>query len=284
MNQNAHATSDRRKRFRPPSKARQAVLQETVSNEGFVSIATIAVDLGVSEMTIRRDLNELEKQGLVTRTHGGAVTPAGKARPVVDLVEPSFDARCRKNGDSKAAIGRVAADMAAPGETIGIDVGSSTYYLARALAARPGGLKIFTNNLRAALVFGETTNRIYLPGGFVHQREMSANGSIAVEQLENYWFDRVFIGVSGITAGGCFDYSLEDTEVKRVYLDRADEVVVLCDSSKFERMSAVRVCGFDAVDVLITDAAPPTALKEALEEAEVSILLAPPDKRSASTQ
>lgn len=279
MNQNSPVTSDFRKRSRPPSKARQAVLQEIVSNEGFVSIATISVDLGVSEMTIRRDLDELERQGRVTRTHGGAVKPAGEARPVVDLVEPSFDARCRKNGDSKAAIGRAAAGIAVSGETIGIDVGSSTYYLAQALAVGHGGLKIFTNNLRAALAFSDTTNRVYLPGGLVHRREMSVNGSIAVEQMGNYWFDRVFIGVSGITAGGCFDYSLEDTEVKLVYLNRADEVVVLCDSSKFDRMSAVRVCGFDAVDVLITDAVPPPALKDALEAAEVRLLLAPPDKR-----
>jgi DeoR family glycerol-3-phosphate regulon repressor len=275
VNQDAFSTTDQRKPRRAPSKARQVILQKIVNDEGFVSVARIAADLGVSEMTVRRDLDELERQGLVARTHGGALAVNREKRPVVDLIEPSFETRCQKNSDTKAAIGRMAADLVGPGETIGIDVGSSTHYLAQALAAGRGGLKIFTNNLRAALDFDDTSNRIYLPGGFVHRREMSVNGSIAVEQLGNYWFDRVFIGVSGITADGCFDYSLEDTEVKQLYLKRADEVVVLCDSSKFERMSVVRICGFDAVDVMITDAAPPPALKKALKEAEVRLLIAP---------
>ena len=275
VNQNAFFTTDRRKPRRAPSMARQAILQNTVNHKGFVSIARIAADLGVSEMTVRRDLDELDRRGLVTRTHGGAVAVSRERHPVVDLIEPSFETRCEKNRDAKAAIGRCAADLVGPGETIGLDVGSSTHYLAQALAAGHGGLKVFTNNLRAALTFDDSSNRIYLPGGFVHRREMSVNGSITVEQLGNYWFDRVFIGVSGITEEGCFDYSLEDTEVKQLYLKRTDEVVVLCDSSKFERMSVVRICGFDAVDILITDTAPPPALANALEEADVRLLIAP---------
>ena len=79
--------------------------------------------------------------------------------------------------------------------------------------------------------------------------------------------------MSGITADGLFDYSVEDTEVKRVYLGRSSRKVVLCDASKFQRMSLVRVAGFDAIDTLVTDAAPPADILAALEAADVDIVL-----------
>ncbi len=258
---------------RQPAAARRERLRALVERKGFVSVAAIAVELGVSEMTIRRDLGRLESQGLVIRTHGGAVVPEGKRAPVIDIDEPAFEKRDRRGAAAKAAIAEAAARMVAPGQTIGLDVGTSVYRVARALADH-GALKIFTNSLRAAMLLGNTAHQIYLPGGQLRGGEMSVCGSIAVSQLRNYWLDQVFIGVSGITEGGCFDYSLEDTEVKQVYIERASRVIVLCDSSKFGRMSVVRVCDFGAVDVLITEAAPPPDLARALARAEVRVVVA----------
>ncbi|MBC8267211.1 MAG: DeoR/GlpR transcriptional regulator [Rhodospirillaceae bacterium] len=275
MDQDSRSSPEHRQQARTPSKARQATLQEIINTDGYVSVATTARELGISEMTVRRDLDALEKRGLVIRTHGGAVAPQDEMPPPVDLVEPSFDTRCRKNAGMKTAIGKAAAEMVLPGETIGIDVGTSTYYLALGLAGRKG-LKIFTNNLRAAPVLDDIANQVYLTGGRIHRREMSINGSIAVEQLGGYWFNRVFIGAAGLTDKGCFDFSLEDTEVKKLYLSRSDETVVLCDSTKFERMSVGRICGFESVDTLVTDSMPVGALKDALDEASVQIVIASP--------
>jgi DeoR/GlpR family transcriptional regulator of sugar metabolism len=125
-------------------------------------------------------------------------------------------------------------------------------------------------------MLGNTANKVYLPGGQVRSNEMSVYGSMAVEQLNNYWLDHVFIGVSGVTEAGCFDYSLEDTEVKRVYIDRARQVVVLCDSSKFEHLSVIKVCELAAVNVLVTEAPPPKPLAKVLDRAGVQVLVAAP--------
>jgi len=260
-----------RRAVRQPAAARQGLLRTLVEREGFVSVGRIAADLGVSEMTIRRDLAELERQGLVIRTHGGAVVPEGKRG--LDLDEPAFDQRDRRNAPAKAAIAAAAAGLVGPGETIGVDVGTSALRLARALVGH-SRLRIFTNSLRAAMLLGGTRHQVYLPGGQLRPIEMSVCGSIAVAQLRNYWLDRVFIGVSGVTENGCFDYSLEDTEVKQVYIERASQVIVLCDSSKFGRMSVVRVCNFAALDVLISEAAPPPGLARALAAANVRLIVA----------
>ena len=93
VNQNAFFTTGRRKPRRAPSMARQAILQNTVNHKGFVSIARIAADLGVSEMTVRRDLDELDRRGLVTRTHCGAVAVGPERHPVVDSLAPSCESR-----------------------------------------------------------------------------------------------------------------------------------------------------------------------------------------------
>lgn len=260
---------------RQPAGARQAALRAVIQQKGFVSVARIAEVFGVSEMTIRRDLHQLEKQGGAIRTHGGAVAPDQQRGRVIDIDEPPFDARSRKNAEAKEAIGRAAARLVLPGETIGLDVGTSTCQLAQSLTER-SDLRIFTNNLRAALVLGNTANKVYLPGGQVRSNEMSVYGSMAIAQLRNYWLDHVFIGVSGVTEAGCFDYSLEDTEVKQVYIDRARQVIVLCDASKFDHMSVVKVCALAAVDLLVTDAPPPRQLAQALERESIQLLIADP--------
>ena len=256
---------------RRPAGARRQTLRGLVDRNGFVSVATVAAELGVSEMTIRRDLGQLESQKLVVRTHGGAI--ASEEMNVSDRDDPSFDTRSHKNVAAKVAIGAAAARIARPGETIGLDVGTTTYQLARCLADR-GQLKIFTNNLRAAMVLSDSPHQIYISGGQVRGKEHAVYGSIAVAQLRNYWLDHVFIGVSGLTEAGCFDYSLEDTEVKQVYIERASQVIVVCDSSKFNRQSVVRVCDLDRVDVLVTETQPPADLERVLRAANVRIVVA----------
>jgi DeoR family glycerol-3-phosphate regulon repressor len=135
-------------------------------------------------------------------------------------------------------------------------------------------IKIFTNNVRAATLLAEGPAAIYLPGGQLRSKELSVYGSIAIEQLQHYWFDQAFLGISGVTDQGLFDYSLEDTEIKRVYIEQAAQVVALCDASKFGRLSMVRVGALEELDFLITDAVPPPALRTALEQAEVAIIVA----------
>lgn len=267
--------SGERRGERKPPNMRDVILREFVERHGFASVNEIAAELGVSEITVRRDLTRLENQGLLLRTHGGAVAAKLGNAETFDIDEPTFEARRRRHGEAKARIGQAAAALVRPGATIGIDVGTTTLEMARQLAVR-ADIKIFTNNVRAATLLAEGPAAVYLPGGQLRSKELSVYGSIAIEQLRHYWFDQAFLGISGITDQGLFDYSLEDTEIKRVYIERAAQIVALCDSSKFGRLSMVRVGALEELDILITDAEPPTSLREALERAEVSILVTDP--------
>jgi len=259
---------------RRPAAARRSRILEVMARDGFVSVSRIAEILGVSEMTVRRDLEALQEQGLVDRTFGGAVR-----RSVYETEEPAFDRRRRVNAEAKAAIARAAASLVLPRQTIGIDVGTTALALADELANRPD-IRVFTNNLRAAMQLSAHGGQVYLPGGQVREAEMSIVGALAVAQLRSYFLDRVFIGVSGLTETGLYDYSIEDTEVKRTFIEQAEQVVVLCDSTKFDRRSLARVAGVDEIDVLITDEPPPPHLASALDLANVEVIVTgnPPGK------
>lgn len=255
-------------------RRRLELLGRMVSERGFVAVTAVAKELGVSDMTVRRDLARLEEMDLAIRTHGGAVA-LGKGRPNIDIDEPAFDVRAREGAEAKLAIATEAAKLPKPFQTVGIDAGTTTLELARVLAA-DSDLKIFTNNLRAAMLLSESRNQVYTPGGQVRPGEYSVCGSIGVAQLRQFWLDFAFIGVSGLALDGFYDYSLEETEMKHAFIERASKVVVLCDSHKFERLSLVKVCELSAATILVTDAAPPPAIAKALAEAGVRIIVAAP--------
>ena len=158
-------------------------------------------------------------------------------------------------------------------QTVAVDVGTTTFLLASRLLETPD-IKVFTNSLRVAALLGESKRDVYVPGGQVRGDEMSICGPGAVAQFEHLWFDVSFIGVSGITADGLFDYSLEDSELKRVYVRRSTLAILLCDASKFHRMSLVQIVHLAEIDVLITDTPPPAALAKALALANVKVKIA----------
>jgi DeoR family glycerol-3-phosphate regulon repressor len=261
---------------RMPAGARQALILDVIATNGFVSVSKFAGDLGVSEMTVRRDLLMLSDRGLLARTHGGAVSSAIDPREIFVAEEPAFKSRRHRNARAKSAIASAASALIGPGETIGIDVGTSTLTLAEAIVERVD-LRVFTNSLRAAMTLSASKSPVYVLGGEVRNPEQSVVGSRAVGELQNYNIDRVFIGVSGLIEAGFFDYSVEDTEVKRAFIARADQVVILCDSSKFDHRSLARVCELPGADILVTDAPPPPHLARALSAAGIDVVLAGPE-------
>jgi DeoR/GlpR family transcriptional regulator of sugar metabolism len=253
--------------------ARQNLLVESLARRGFMSVADIAEETGVSEITIRRDLTELERAGTVRRTHGGALIARNGATNVYDIREPTFEARRRRNSDAKIRIARSAAQFVRPGHTIALDTGSTTLEVTRFLSDIPD-LRIITNNTRAASLLAETSHPVYLPGGRVRGRELSIFGSSAAAFVSSYHYDIVFLGLSGITDQGLFDYSPEDSEIKRAFIQRSDQVVALCDASKFNRQAMVRIAALNEVHHLVVDAAPPDALRAVIERAGTTITVA----------
>ena len=161
----------------------------------------------------------------------------------------------------------------APGATIGIDTGSTTRCLAEHLL-RVAGLRIFSSNLHTAALLAGGASPVYALGGLIRPRELSVYGPVASTQLRSLWLDTVFVGLSGLTEQGLFDYSLEDSEIKRVFIERAEQVVALCDASKFGRRSLTFVAELARLHVLVTDSMPDEPLAETLGRAGVRIVVA----------
>ena len=271
MNNKSEQAGDPSKRLLGP--VRKARIAELIRSRGFMSNGALAAEFGVSEMTVRRDLAELGIQGELLRTHGGAVARDGRPAENAHVVELSFDDRSRTNRDAKARIAAAAERLVKRGHAIVLDVGTTTYELAARLATRDD-VKVFTNDLRIAALLAMHCSEIYVLGGRVRQREMSLCGPMAAQQARRLWFETAFIGVSGVTPNGFFDYSIEEAEMKRTFLNKATHKVVLCDASKFDRRSLVRVAALREINTLITDAAPPPELAGAFKTAGVTVLVA----------
>ncbi|MDE1948294.1 MAG: DeoR/GlpR transcriptional regulator [Burkholderiales bacterium] len=255
---------------RLPAAVRRQRIQQMLAEEGFVAVAEIARRFGVSAMSVRRDLDALAGAGKILRSHGTALQPA---RQAADEHELQYETRRRRAGQAKDRIARAAAALLVPGEMVAFDVGSTVLALAREVAGS-AGLRVFTNHLRAASLLAAAGSEVVIPGGAVRPREMSVCGASAVDQVRNHWFHQCFLGVSGVGADGCFDYSWDDCEVKRAYIERSERVVVLCDASKFDHKAVARVCRLDQVALLVSDAPPPPALKKILKKAGVQVMVA----------
>ena len=256
---------------RPPVSVRRRALIDLIERHGSVKVTDLAAQLRVSTMTIRRDLAHLAARRQVLRDHGSATAMA--LAPRLDPQEPTFDVRCRSNAAAKLAIARAAAALVRPGETIGLDTGSTTHRFAEVLRT-VAGLRIFASNLRTAAMLAGGASPVYALGGLIRPQELSAHGPVTSSQLATLWLDVVFIGVSGLTEHGLFDYSLKDSEIKRAFIERAERVVVLCDAEKFGRRSLTLVAPLERIDVLVTDRPPTEALAAALHRGGVRVVAA----------
>ena len=263
-----------RKMGRVPLELRQERMMSAFHRNGFVSVIDMAEEIGVSAMTIRRDLHLLERAGKIIRIHGGAV--AAKDDEGADEDEESiFDRRLLLNADAKESIAAAAAELVQPAQAVGLDTGTTVLTAAKHLAGGRG-LRFVTNNLRAALLLSDTDARVYVLGGEVRVPELSVVGSAAVRTLQNQFLDVALIGVSAIDASGIYDFSPEDTEVKIALMGSASRVIVLCDSAKFDRRALARIGTLDVIDILVTDRQPATGLADALTAAGVEVIVAPP--------
>lgn len=263
-----------------PAAVRQQRIVERVRRDGYVRVALLAEEFGISQMSARRDLDALSQQGLIQRSQGAAVAvPAaalGGGLPgggEAEMREQQYETRRRRQIMAKQAIARSAASLLAPDDNIALDVGSTALTLARELV-KHAGIHVFTNHLRVASLLAGSRCVVLMPGGIVRPQELSICGQQAVDDASGRWFSKVFLGVAGLTQEGGFDSSPEDTQVKRAYIEHADQVVLLCDASKFGKRSLVQACALSEIDVLITDAPPPKALAAALAAASVRVVVA----------
>jgi DeoR family glycerol-3-phosphate regulon repressor len=253
---------------RLPATARRKQLISLLEKRGYISATEVAAELNVSDMTIRRDLAYLAAQGLLLRDHGGA-TLSEKKHPAE---EPSFFTRQRLQHDSKERIAKAAMQLIHPGETIGLDTGTTTYTLAELLLPIQG-LQIFTSSLRIASCLAAGPSATHMLAGRMRPDELSVCGPSTSAQLRSLWLDKLFTGIAGLHETGLYEYTLEESEVKQTFITQSQQVILLCDSSKFDQRCLAHVALLDSIHILITDAEPPSHLLQALLSAGVEIMI-----------
>lgn len=231
---------------------RRRQILEQISQNGQITVADIIGMFQVSEMTARRDLADLAREGLLRRVHGGATINLGRS------YEPPYPLRTTEQINSKQAIGRAAAALIQDGDSIAIDVGTTTLEIARALTGKCN-LTIVTASLPVAneivsrYALG-TEIRLLLTGGIVRPGELSMVGEFASHAYDHLHVDKAFIGIGGISLQhGLTEFNLDDALVKRAMIATASQVIVVADSTKFGRTSFVHVAPLAAVKTMVTD-------------------------------
>jgi len=246
---------------------------ELAVRKGRILIAEIADLFHVSEMTARRDLNQLEREGLLRRFHGGAAVVMGRS------YEPSFQTRSSKSRTAKAAIGRKAAELVADGESIALDVGTTTMEIIPALEGKKN-ITIVTSCLQIAdLVVRklalEVSARLIVTGGIVRPRELSMVGTIPAQVFAGLHVDKAFIGAAGVSPeNGLTEFNMEDAQVKQVLIGNARECIVVADGSKLGRTTFTSFAPLQAAHKIITDRSAPADVLAGIRAQGVEVLLA----------
>ncbi len=246
-----------------PAQRRQRILQAVRSGTAHVSDLARAFD--VSEMTVRRDLIALERDGKLERVHGGAVDT---------VPERPFDEIAQEGQEVKDLIGRAGAALVQDGQTVMLDIGTTTLQVARYLRGRR--VTLITTNLAALDELRDDEEvEIVLPGGLVRRNYLSTVGVLAEDALRQLNADIVFLGTSAVDADlSVWDTTMIEVPIKRAMIRAAGRVVLLAASDKFSMTGVVRVCGPADLDQIITDAGLPAGDRAAIEEAGIEVTIA----------
>ncbi|EGF89789.1 glycerol-3-phosphate regulon repressor [Asticcacaulis biprosthecium C19] len=257
----------------PGLLSRGRMLQETRQSEIYnllqlhrtCTIADLAQRFDVSDETIRRDIRQLEAEGQAYRVRGGVTLKETAA-------EAPYLTRRNQNAEKKQAIALKAAQLVEDGMTILIDSGSTSYWLSRALS-KQRHLNIITNALEVAReMAGKNDCRVFFGGGEIDDHYQSCFGTATEAFMSQFTPALAFFSISAIDSRrGLLDIHYPEATLKARLCPLASRVVVLADSTKFERQGIVKALDFKDVDIFITDTAPPAQLLEALRDAEVLI-------------
>jgi DeoR/GlpR family transcriptional regulator of sugar metabolism len=259
---------------------RQTAIVESLRRQGAASISELAGMLGVSAMTVRRDLDELERRGLLQRTHGGAVYNSPANEP-----DPPFSQRDKLQLNAKQAIGQKAAGLIKAGEQIILDSGS-TVASSSAYLENKSGLTVITYSLPViqALIQRPEINLV-CTGGAADSQTNALVGPLAERVLEGVRVDKAFLGATSLSLEDGFSNSnLHNLTLQRILLRVARETYLLVDSTKFARPSFWLVAGLEALTGIITDEAIPGPTLQELERAGLKVLVAQTSASSVETR
>ncbi|PJE78283.1 Glucitol operon repressor [invertebrate metagenome] len=248
---------------------RREAIVRLIRHKGLARVEELADQFKVSSVTIRNDLNYLDKKGFLLRSHGGAMA-------LDDVVtEMHFDDKGTVNTAQKEAIGIAATQLVNDGESIILDSGTTTQHLARHLG-NGKNLVVMTNGLNVASELVKTSGiEIMMTGGTLRSKSRSFYGSQAEDALKQYRFDKLFLGVDGfdIVAGLTTHFDREAT-LNRVMCDVSSEIILLADSSKFGRKGYHFIRSFGAFHTLVTDKGIPADYLTGMQRQGVKVIIA----------
>jgi DeoR/GlpR family transcriptional regulator of sugar metabolism len=249
-------------RHKIPAQRRQEILRAVRS--GSTHVTDLAQSFGVSEMTVRRDLRELAQDGKLERVRGGAVSASD---------EPPFEETVVERFDAKDRIGAAAAGLVLDGQTVMVDIGTTTLQAAHHLHGRH--LTVVTTSLA---VYEELVPdheiELVLPGGVVRRNYRSLVGVVAEDSLRQLRADVLFLGTSAVDERlAVWDSTMVEVPIKRAMIEAAETVVLLADAEKFSMSGVVRVCEAGAIDHIVTDGAIPAAVRAAIDDAGIEVTI-----------
>jgi len=252
---------------------RRATILGLVEDRGAVRVSELVEQLGVSDMTVRRDIEQLATEGLVERVHGGALSMGRRSSE-----EPGFTVKSALMQLQKNAIAQTAAQLVEPGAAIGISAGTTTYEFARAVRNVPD-LTVVTNSVPVAQLLHESGTpgqTVVLTGG-VRTPSDALVGPVAVAALRMLHVDRLFLGVHGMDAqAGLTTPNLVEAETNQALVDTARRICVLADHTKWGTVGLSTIIPLSAVDLLVTDPGLTPRARKAVTDAGVEIVLATP--------
>lgn len=234
-----------------------------------ILVQSAAEAFGVTEETIRRDLKVLEAQGLLVRTHGGAVLSDNSK------TEVSLEVRQAINIPGKDAIAKKASELINDGDTIILDASTSSLFLARHIKYKKG-LTVITNAEKIVLeLSGCEDMTIISTGGILRNKSLSYVGRIAENSLNNYYADKLFMSCKGFSAEtGLTDSNEQESDIRKLMMKCSKKVIFLCDNTKFDKVGYVTTARLEDINIMITDTALPGKWSQSIAEAGIDIITA----------
>jgi DeoR family transcriptional regulator, ulaG and ulaABCDEF operon transcriptional repressor len=261
----------------PHATEREQEILQLLRHRDFLAFRDLEREIGASPATLRRDLERLAAEGHIVRVHGGARRPVEPVSPAAGstsgLQGVPFHENIARHATQKQAIGRVAAALCQPGEGVMIDGGSTTLQMCPHLDGL--NLQVLTNSLHVvSALLPQAGTRVLVPGGAIFREQNIILSATGDELMPRFHAPRLFMGASSVGPQGIMQPDIVLVAAERRLIERAEQLILLVDSSKFDAPSGNVVCSMDVVDIVVTDSGIAPSHRRMLEHANVEIMIA----------
>ena len=251
-------------------QTRQRRIVDELAFQPSLRVSDLAEKMNVSTETVRRDLDELTRQGLIGRTYGGAV-----AKP--DMQEPGLNERHHMLVEERQKIALAAIPLLAGSKHFMIGSGATTVHVAKRMAYEMNNITVLTHSFGVATALSmNPTIRVFMTPGRYYAKEGAMHGGQTIRYLQNFRADWTILGASGLDSEGGSDAVIEASEVYAMMVQRATRSMIVADHSKFGETFAAQYAGWKSIDILVSDCEPPEKIAASLELADVRLITSKP--------